>query len=54
MQTCLTLVISVKKNVNYNQKALKCTKCDMWIHIKCNDISIKEYDDMIEQNKIPF
>ena len=40
-----------QKNVNSNQKALKCTNCNMWVHIKCNNTSIKEYDDMIEYNK---
>ena len=33
------------------QKALKCTNCDLWVHIKCNETSNKEYDDMIELNK---
>ena len=40
-----------QKNVNSNQKALKCTNCDLWVHIKCNETSNNEYDDMIKLNK---
>ena len=25
-----------QKNVNRNQKAIECSKCKHWIHIKCN------------------
>ena len=41
-----------QKNVNSNQKALKCTSCNLWVHIKCNETSNKEYDDMIDRNKL--
>ena len=39
-----------QKNVNNNQKAIECTKCKFWIHIKCNGTSINEYNKIIEDN----
>ena len=39
-----------QKNVNSNQKAILCTNCDHWIHIKCNGTSLIEYYHMIDDN----
>ena len=39
-----------KKNVNKNQKAIECTLCKQWIHIKCNGTSPDDYNRMIEVN----
>ena len=39
-----------QKNVNNNQKAIKCSSCNLWIHIKCNGTPIDEYNDMINNN----
>ena len=36
-----------QKNVNWNQKAVECTQCKSWIHIKCNGTSELEYDKMM-------
>ena len=44
-------MLHLSKSVNSNQKALKCTNCELWVHIKCNGTSNKEYDDMLELNK---
>ena len=38
------------KNVNKNQKAIECTNCKQWIHIKCNGTSVEEYNTMIDTN----
>ena len=39
-----------KKNVNNNQKAILCSNCKHWIHIKCNGTSVTEYNQMIDDN----
>ena len=38
------------KNVNYNNPSIQCTSCSHWIHIKCTDITIEKYNEMIERN----
>ena len=35
------------KNVNANQKNLLCNKCNSKVHIKCNDISVLEYEKLL-------
>ena len=43
------------KNVNKNQKAIKCNTCLKWIHRKCNGISVKEYEALVnEPDEIPW
>ena len=37
------------KSVKVNQKGLKCTECKKWVHISCNGISEKLYNDQSEQ-----
>ena len=32
-----------QKNVNNNQKAIECSNCKYWIHIKCNGTTVDEY-----------
>ena len=39
-----------QKNVNKNQKAIECSTCKFWIHIKCNGTTNDEYRKMIESN----
>ena len=39
-----------QKNVNINQKAIECSNCNFWIHIKCNGTSVDEYNKMIDIN----
>ena len=41
-----------QKNVNINQKAIECTFCKHWIHIKCNGTSSDEYNNMMVQNSL--
>ena len=36
----------MSKNVNKNQKAIECSSCKYWIHIKCNGTSNNEYNEM--------
>ena len=44
-----------KKSVNKNQKAIFCSTCLNWIHEKCNGISVKEYEDLVnEDENIPW
>ena len=44
-----------KKSVNKNQKAIFCSACLNWIHRKCNGISVKEYEDLVnEDENIPW
>ena len=43
------------KSVNKNQKAMKCNTCLKWIHRKCNGISVKEYEALVnEPDEIPW
>ena len=43
------------KCVNKNQKTIKCNTCLKWIHRKCNGISVKEYEALVnEPDEIPW
>ena len=43
------------KSVNKNQRAIKCSTCLKWIHRKCNGISVKEYEALVNQpDEIPW
>jgi len=37
--------------VKHNNKAILCSTCDKWIHIKCNGISIDEYKIRLNNNR---
>ena len=39
-----------QKNVNNNQKAITCSSCNLWIHIKCNGTTSEEYNEMMKIN----
>ena len=39
------------ENVNYNQKAILCRNCGLWIHIKCNGTTLGEYNALNEHNE---
>ena len=39
-----------QKYVHNNQKAIECTNCKHWIHIKCNGTSIMDYNQIIVAN----
>ena len=41
-----------QKNVNNNQKAIECTSCNLWIHIKCDGTTIDEYNRILEINSL--
>ena len=41
-----------QKNVNMNQKAIECTSCNLWIHIKCNGTTIDEYNNIMDNNSL--
>ena len=34
------------KIVKTNQRAIQCDCCESWVHIKCNDISLTEYEHL--------
>ena len=38
------------KNVNNNQKAMYCDYCESWIHIKCQGMPEKLYNEIIDLN----
>ena len=38
------------KNVNYNNPSIECTCCSYWVHIKCTDRTIDEYNSQIDRN----
>ena len=39
-----------QKNVNRNQKAIECTSCFKWVHIRCNGTTAEEYNNLIDHN----
>ena len=39
-----------QKNVNNNQKAIECSLCLHWIHIKCNGTTNEEYSEIMKFN----
>ena len=41
-----------QKNVNNNQKAIECSNCKYWIHIKCNGTTDDEYRKMVNENDL--
>ena len=43
------------KNVNKNQKAIQCTKCQLWSHATCNGIGKSEYTKLMEEDdQVPW
>ena len=38
-----------QKHVKCNHKALLCTECDQWIHIKCGGVSSRQYGDISQK-----
>ena len=43
------------KSVNKNQKAIECFTCFNWIHRKCNGLSLKEYECLVqEDDNVPW
>ena len=36
--------------VKHNHKAIQCTSCELWVHIKCNGISVDEYTQRQNNN----
>ena len=40
-----------KNNVKNNDKAILCSTCSCWIHIRCNGISVDEYKLRMQRNK---
>ena len=40
-----------KFDVKHNDKAILCTVCDHWIHIKCNGITVDEYKSRQSRNR---
>ena len=40
-----------KKSVNKNQKAINCSVCSEWVHIKFNGVSVNEYEKLVEEEE---
>ena len=40
-----------KFEVKHNHKAIFCTNCDSWVHIKCDGTSIEDYKIMMKNNR---
>ena len=40
------------RNVNYNNPSIQCTSCTLWTHIKCTDMTLDEYNDIIDRNNL--
>ena len=38
------------KNVNKNQKAIRCSQCQLWSHVSCNGIGKSEYKKLVEED----
>ena len=34
------------KNVNNNHHAICCDICDQWVHVRCNLLDVKDYNQM--------
>ena len=45
---------SCEKNVNKNHRAIQCDLCDKWIHLKCNFLDSKDYDNLKNSNDFFF
>ena len=41
-----------RKPVKINQNQLFCTECNSWLHLKCTDISVTEYPNLVEETYI--
>ena len=37
--------------VKHNDRSILCTACDLWVHIKCNGISVNEYIERQQRNR---
>ena len=37
--------------VKHNDKAIFCTSCELWIHIRCNGITVDEYRELQQRNR---
>ena len=42
-----------EKNVNTSHRAIQCDICDRWIHIKCNLLNSKDYENLKHSDE-PF
>ena len=42
------------KSVQLNQKSLQCTQCDLWWHIKCEDLPVDVYNQIILKTDDPW
>jgi len=35
-----------------NHKGIQCDTCDLWVHIKCNNTSITEYNHLVDDDSL--
>lgn len=38
------------KNISARPKSVYCNNCNLWFHIKCNNISISDYHELEKEN----
>ena len=41
-----------QNNVNNNSKSIQCDHCDSWVHFKCSNLSIAEYDHLDQSSEL--
>ena len=43
------------RNVTDGQKSIYCNNCNLWVHIRCNEISVSEYNKLVNEcDDIPW
>ena len=47
---CVVCSVGVKSN----QKGICCDSCDRWIHLKCTNHSLSEYNAFCENPSLPY
>ena len=43
------------RNVTDGQKSIYCNNCNLWVHIRCNETSVSEYNELVKEcDDIPW
>ena len=46
--------IECRKSVRNNQKGLQCELCDKWVHLKCTDLTVSQFELLEINVEKPF
>ena len=46
--------VNCQKPVKSNQKGLQCNICEKWIHLKCTDLTVTQYELLKDNADLPF